>query len=333
LVYLSRMTDAPFSTYVRALARGPGRARHLTREEAADAMARMLAGGEAAEAVGALLMLMRYRGENGEEVAGFVDAMRARLTGWRGLAPGLDWPSYAAGRSRGAPWFLLSALLIGRTGTPVLMHGFNSHMTHPLRTDAAVAALGLPLCRSPDAAKAALGAAGFAYVPLDALNADLLRLLQLRRVFGLRSPVNTCLKALNPGGAPASVQGVFHPAYRDLQQDAAAILGLPRLVALKGGGGEAERNPAKAQELFRVTNGAAHEEVAPPLIDAGHRRHSDTAPDAAHFLAVWRGEAADAYAEATVIGTAAIGLLAAGAPDLAGAERDAARLWRERTPA
>jgi anthranilate phosphoribosyltransferase len=315
---------------VRALARGPGRARHLTRDEAADAMARTLAGGEAAEAVGALLMLMRYRGEDGAEVAGFVDAMRARLEEWRDLAPGLDWPSYAAGRSRGAPWFLLSALLLGRAGIPVLMHGFNSHLTHPLRTDVAVEALGLPVCETPGAAAAELARIGFAYVSLEALDAAALRMLQLRQVFGLRSPVNTCLKALNPGGAPASVQGVFHPSYRDLQQDAAALMGLPRLVALKGGGGEAERNPAKPVELFRVVDGSAFEETAPVLIDAGHRRHSDTPLDSQHFLGVWRGDVEDEYAAATVIGTAAIGLLAARGGTLAEAEGAAARLWRER---
>ena len=54
-------------------------------------------------------------------------------------------------------------------------------------------------------------------------------------------------------------------------------------------------------------------------------------PDPRTFAALWRGEARDAYGEATVIGTAALALLAAGAaPDLAAAQSRAQDLWSER---
>ena len=97
------------ATHVRTLGRGPGRSRSLTREEAAEAMALML-DGAAPEAVGALLMLLRMKGETADEIAGFAEAAQAAL---REVGPvDLDWPSYAAGRTRGAPWFLLSAQLV-----------------------------------------------------------------------------------------------------------------------------------------------------------------------------------------------------------------------------
>ncbi|MCV6597951.1 MAG: glycosyl transferase family 3, partial [Mangrovicoccus sp.] len=113
--------------YVRAMGRGPSRARSLERAEAEDAMTQILNGSAAPEAVGALFMLMRYRGESAEELAGFVSAMRARLKDWSGLNPSLDWPSYAAGKSRGLPLFLLSAKLVAQAGARVVLHGWNSH--------------------------------------------------------------------------------------------------------------------------------------------------------------------------------------------------------------
>lgn len=328
-------TVPAFDQLVRALGRGPSRSRHLTRAEAESAMARMLSGEAAPEAVGAMLMLMRYRGENAEEIAGFADAMRARAAGWRALAPvmagGLDWGSYAAGRTRGAPWFLLAALLVARAGVPVFLHGFNSHMSHPLHTAAAAEALGLPIVDSPEAARAALETRGIAYAPLAAIDPEILRLLNLRAVFGLRSPVNTTLKLFNPAGAPAAVQGVFHPSYRALQQEAASLLGLRALIAVKGAGGEAERTPAKAQELYRLSDGRIFEETAPPMLDVAPRRHGEAPPSVESFLALWRGAERDAYAEAAAIGTAALGLLAAGrAADLAEAETLARGLWEDR---
>jgi len=89
------MTLAP---YVRIVARGKGRARAMTMAESREAMTLILNGDAAPEAVGALLMVMRLRGETAEEIAGFTAALRAHVIGTLPSAD-LDWPSYAAGRS------------------------------------------------------------------------------------------------------------------------------------------------------------------------------------------------------------------------------------------
>lgn len=219
------MTGDALAPFVRAMGRGPSRGRGLTQDEARAAMAAILAGEAAPEAVGALLMLMRYRGENAGEIAGFVEAMRARLGAWRGVGAGVDWPSYAAGRSRGLPLFLCAAKLVAASGRPVLIHGWNAHQEHPVTTEAGAAALDIPIVKTPDEARAALARGGIAYAPLAALDEGALRILRLREVLGLRSPINTALRALNPAGAPVSVQGVFHPSYRALQADFGAASG------------------------------------------------------------------------------------------------------------
>src|SRR5215213_11498909 len=121
--------EHPFAGYVRTLGRGPGRSRALTREEAREALRMVLRGETDPHQVGAFLMLLRYRGEDPEEVAGLVEA--AREAAGAGPVPAgtvpvdLDWPSYGAGRTRGAPWFLLAALALARSGISVLMHGSN----------------------------------------------------------------------------------------------------------------------------------------------------------------------------------------------------------------
>ena len=102
-----------FAEYVRILGRGPGRSRALTRGEARDALAQILGGAADPYQVGAFLMLLRYRGEDPEEIAGLVEGARSHgLDGLPAVKPAidLDWPSYGAGRTRPAPWFLLAAL-------------------------------------------------------------------------------------------------------------------------------------------------------------------------------------------------------------------------------
>ncbi len=328
------MTDrSALSHLVRILGRGPGRSRNLERHEAARAMRLMLEGDAAPEAVGALLMLMRYRGENPDEIAGFADGARAGLGAWRDVGAAVDWPSYAAGKSRGLPLFLLSARLVAQAGLPVLMHGWNSasHMRPGADLRAALPAMEVPVVQTPAGAAQALRTGGIAYAALEAMSPDLHRLLRLRDVLGLRSAVNTTLRVLNPSGAATSVQGVFHPPYRPLQVSAALLLGQPRQMALKGGGGEFERNPAKTVILEGAARGDRYEMDAPPIVEEARRLSGDEAPDPALLPALWSGARRDAFSEAVVIATAAAALLAAGeAPGLPEAEDAAARLWRDR---
>ena len=223
--------------YVGIVARGPGRSRSLTQDEALEAMILILNGEAAPEAVGALLMVLRLRHETAEEIAGFAQAARASLGAWQDVEADIDWPSYAAGRSRGLPYFLLAAILLAGNGVRVMMHGYNSHMRDEGGTVAALNALGLACATTPAVARADINRGGFSYVPLEALSPRLLELLKLREVLGLRSCINTVLRALNPIGANASMVGVFHPPYLGLQVDAARLMGHSAWSCLYGGGG------------------------------------------------------------------------------------------------
>jgi anthranilate phosphoribosyltransferase len=291
-----------FATYVATLGRGPGRSRALTRTEAADATRLLLAREVDPIQVGAFLMLLRYRGEDAEEICGLVDAARETMR-WPGLAVALDWPSYGAGRSRGAPWFLLAALALGQAGFPVLMHGTND-FSGGMTVAQALPLLGLAPATHAGTAARDLSAHGFAYVPVAVLNPIFAELLGLRRLLGLRSPMNTVARLLNPGDAAAGVDGVFHPPYIETHLAAAERMGRQRLLVLKGGGGEAERNPAKPVTAHIWDASAGRSEVALPALAAGA---SASEPD---ICAVWRGQAQDPAIEARIIATIALGLLA-----------------------
>jgi anthranilate phosphoribosyltransferase len=311
---------ARFAPYVATLGRGPGRSRALTREEAADAMGMLLAGTPDPMQVGAFLMLLRYRGEDAGEIAGLVEAARGACA-LPDTGVDLDWPSYGAGRTRGAPWFLLAALALARSGVRVLMHGSNefaSGMTVPQ----ALVALGLAPAESAAAARVALARYGFAYLPVQTLCPPLAGLLGLRRLFGLRSPINTVARLLDPAGAAAAVDGVFHPPYIETHLACAQLLDRPRLLVLKGGGGEAERNPLRPVAAHLYVRGEGRSVVAlSALTDAAESREDEPPIDA-----VWRGDIASPGIEARIVGTIALGLLALGR----GGDEAAAAIWRAR---
>jgi len=310
---------ARFATYVATLGRGPGRSRALTRAEAADAMRLLLAGAADPIQIGAFLMLLRYRGEDPEEIFGLVGAAREVMC-WPGLTVALDWPSYGSGRSRGAPWFLLAAMALGQAGFPVLMHGTNE-FSGGMSVAQALPLLGLASARDAAGATRDLVAHGFAYVPVVALNPVFAELLGLRRLLGLRSPLNTVARLLNPADAAAGVDGVFHPPYIETHLAAAELLGRARLLVLKGGGGEAERNPAKPVTAHLWDARAGRGVVALPAMAAPAAGAPE--PDIA---ALWRGEVVDAAVEARVVATIELGLLALGQ----GGDVEAQIVWQSR---
>jgi anthranilate phosphoribosyltransferase len=230
-------------------------------------------------------MLLRYRGEDAAQIAGMVEAVQATLPPVPSVD--LDWPSYGAGRTRGLPWFLLSALALARSEVRVVMHGSNAFGAAP-SVGEGLAALGLAPCRGMDDAAAVMTRSGFAYLPVEVLSRPLERLLGLRCLFGLRSPVNTVARLLDPARAPAGADGVFHPPYLDVHLGTAELLGRPRLLVLKGGGGEAERVPTKPGVAYLWSRADGRAEIALPA----HPFAADP-PDRspALFAAVWRGEA------------------------------------------
>jgi anthranilate phosphoribosyltransferase len=314
-----------FAPFVAALGRGPGKSRALTRDEARTAFGMVLAGGADPHQVGAFLMLLRYRGEDAAQIAGMVEAVQATIP--PAPAAGLDWPSYGAGRTRFLPWFLLAALALARSGVRLLMHGSNAFGAAPGVVDG-LAVLGLAPSRDMADAAGALDRSGFAYLPVAALSPALERLLALRRLFGLRSPVNTVARLLDPARAPAGVDGVFHPAYIDVHLGAAELLGRPRLLVLKGGGGEAERVPAKPGIAYLWSSTAGRAEIALP----GEALVPDAGEPSLHVLAsVWRGDAAPPTAIATVRATIAMALLALGRAGDVDTEADA--IWAGRLAA
>jgi anthranilate phosphoribosyltransferase len=284
--------------------------------------------------VGAFLMLLRFRGEDPAEIAGIVEAARDSIgAAWSGPRVELDWPSYGAGRTRGAPWFLLSAWALARAGATVLMHGSNEYSAG-ISVEEGLKALGLQPAAGRDDAAAVLRRDGFAYLPLEALSPPMADLLRMRRLFGLRSPVNTAARLLDPGDAAAGVDGVFHPPYLAVHLGVAELLARPRLFVLKGGGGEAERVPLKFATgwLWDKAQGQSSEIELPARQGLASLTPPTDTP--ALLASVWRGEAAPATAIATITATIALGLLALGwATSAEAADHDAERIWRDRLPA
>ncbi|MGO9007498.1 MAG: glycosyl transferase family protein [Beijerinckiaceae bacterium] len=320
----------PFARFVRTLGRGKTLSRSLTIDEAEEAMRMILAGEVLPEQIGAFLMLLRVKEESGEEIAGFVRAVRAAMKKPSFAPPvDLDWSSYA-GKRRQLPWFILATQILARNGWRVVMHGAEGHTAGRVYTREALTRLGLPVARSIAEAAAQAAKCNFAYLPLENMSPKLAEMMELRPILGLRSSVHTLARLINPFDAPSSIQAVFHPGYMKIHCDAALLLGQHRMSVFRGEGGEVERRPNKPCEVSTVQEGVIGEERWPALME-DPRQTQDESMDLDRLDALWRGEIHDDYAEAAIAGTLAIALKTMRVDqDIERAQAHAEFLWRQR---
>ena len=231
------------SHYIKVIGRGKDGAKSISREQATDLFGQVLDGAVTDLEIGAFCLAMRIKGETPDEMAGFLDATHARLhkVPTQGRTA-VVLPSYNGARKLPVLTPLL-ALLLAREGLPVVVHGMATESTR-VSAQNVLAALDLPA----QAAIESIAPGTVQFVPTGLLCPGLQRLLDVRRVVGLRNPAHSLVKLMNPCDSPAVVVGSYtHPEYA-LSMAATLRLVQATALLLRGTEGEpvadARRTPA-----------------------------------------------------------------------------------------
>lgn len=321
---LETPAEHPFAQFVRILGKGKRGARNLTREEAREAMGMLLEDKVEDTQLGAFLMLLRHKEESAEEMAGFTEAVRERLTA-PAIQVDIDWPTYA-GKKRHLPWYLLAAKCLAQNGVRIFMHGGGAHTAGRLYSEQLLDALAIPLCRNWQSVNEALDTGNLAFMPLQDWAPHLQRMIDLRNTLGLRSPIHSLARILNPLGARCGLQSIFHPGYQSVHREASSLLG-DNSIVIKGDGGEVEINPDTLSHLYGTTAGVGWDEEWPALSAQRHVKPASLQPE--HLLALWRGEVEDSYPQLALLSTMALALRGLGTPREQAFEQ-AQRFWDNR---
>ena len=233
--------------YIKEIGRGRDGARSLSREQAGDLLGQVLDGTVTDLEIGAFCLAMRIKGETALEMAGFLDATEARLhkIPCHGRSA-VVLPSYNGARKLPVLTPLL-ALLLAREGLSVVVHGLSTESTRVGAQDVLLA-LGLPA----QTAIEELAQNAVQFVPTGLLCPGLARLLEVRRVVGLRNPAHSLVKLMNPCDAPALLVGSYtHPEYAEAMT-ATLRLVQARALLLRGTEGEPVADPRRtpAMDVF-----------------------------------------------------------------------------------
>ena len=297
-----------FSEYIKLTGRGEKGRRALTQSEAYDALSSYLNGDAELLQLAVLLMLQRVRCETPEEAAGYIQALRDKIDPqWATVNADLDWPCFA-GKKRQPPWLILAAKVLAQHGKRIVLHGYNAVDAIKYQVETACPSLGINIAYSPEEAKQYLDAHNICYLPLESYCSELIPLLNLREKVGLRTPLNTVARSLNPTQAAYAIHGVFHKSYEKLHAQAALLTNEASMIAFKGEGGESEINPRVSTDICGVQNIEGEltyiEQEWPTYLNEASGAHTEVSAE--YLQKVWQGDIQDSYGDAAVISTIAV---------------------------
>lgn len=246
---------------IKTVGRGSAGARPLDRAGATALFGAMLEGEVPELELGAIVLCYRIKGETTDELAGFLDAIHARITRIAAprARPTIVIPTYNGARH--LPNLVpLLALLLRDAGFAVLVHGVSNDPKRVM-TGSILAALDVPPARDPADAAARLAADGIAYIPIEALAPGFARILDLRWRLGVRGSAHTLAKMLQPVRGPAlQLVSVTHPEYFATMRDYYAAHPAS-VMLLRGTEGEAVAHSRRPQAIEWLHEGAVERVV------------------------------------------------------------------------
>lgn len=238
------------SHYIKEIGRGKDGARPLSREQASDLLGQVLDGAVTDLEVGAFCLAMRIKGETPQEMAGFLDAVRSRMNLIPdGGTPVVVLPSYNGARKLPLLTPLL-ALLLAREGVAVLIHGTPTENSRVFVSEV-LAALQIYARAAPEA----IASGEVAFVPTEVLCPALKRLLDVRRVVGLRNPAHSLVKLMNPcTGKALIVSSYTHPEYAVSMAQTFELIHTQAML-LRGTEGEVVADARRTPQIEAFING------------------------------------------------------------------------------
>lgn len=235
---------------IRTVGRGERGRKPLTFEQAEQVMEAYLSGEVGDDQMAMLLMLIRVQNETNAEIAGFVKAFQSRMPE---IGADIDWPCYAGKRaSAGKPWHIRAAKILADNGHKVLLHGYHEPMSEREHAEQYLTACQIPLATHAEHAQKLLQTDSIAYLPLRAFAPQAEVMLNWKKRYGLRTPINTVVRALNPGGGKVGLRGSFHPGFQQLHAEVEHHIDKTAhaVISFKGQSGESEYNPKVSQTVW-----------------------------------------------------------------------------------
>ncbi len=298
--------------------------RDLSRELARGTMAAIMAGEATPAQIGALLAVLRLKGETPDEIAGFAEAIRGNVLAVRPLRK--DLVDVVGTGGDGQQTLNIStgaALLAAAAGAGVAKHG-NRAVSSASGSADVLEALGFSLEAPPERIARSIDELGFGFMFAPTHHPGFRHAAPVRRELATRTVFNVLGPLTNPAGARAQIVGVYSPSLVRTIAEVLVRLGASRAFVVHGAFGVDELSPAGPNLVCEVIDGRVHEreidpvELGVPRCAPEELRGGSPVENAAALRAIFAGEEIGARRDAVLLNTAGALAAAGHADDLRG---------------
>jgi anthranilate phosphoribosyltransferase len=247
----------------------------LSREEAREVMAEVLAGKCTDAQIAGLLVALHMKGESVEEIVGFAESIRAAATPLKlqgnsavdvsGTERDALVDTCGTGGDTSGTFNIstATAFVVAGAGVRVAKHG-NRSISSKCGSADVMEALGVNIGLAPERIAACLKEIGIAFLFAPAMHAATKHVQTARRELKIRTIFNLLGPLTNPAGASAQVVGVYSIDLVEKLAEALSMLGLRRAMVAHGLDGLDEITISGPTRIAEVHDGEVHtSEITP----------------------------------------------------------------------
>lgn len=206
----------------------------LTEQQAEAVMGEIMDGAATSAQIAAYLMGLRMKGETVEEIAGSVQAMRARATKIRVRdSQVLDTCGTGGDRAHTFNISTTAAFVVAGAGLTVAKHGNRSVSSKSGSADV-LAALGVAIDLPPDRVADCVNEVGIGFLFAPLYHSAMKHCAQPRQELGIRTMLNILGPLTNPAGARIQVVGVFDAGLTEVLAKVLLHLGTQHCFVVHG---------------------------------------------------------------------------------------------------
>lgn len=238
--------------------------RDLSRAEAREVMAEIMAGEATQAQIAGFLVALRAKGETADEIAGCAEAMREHVLPVRPTRRDVvDVVGTGGDARRTLNISTAAAIVAAAAGAGVAKHG-NRAVSSASGSADVLEALGFTLEQEPERIGESIDRLGFGFMFAPSHHPAMRHAAPVRRELGTRTIFNVLGPLTNPAGARAGVFGVYSAGLTRVIADALAQLDTRRAFVVHGFGGIDELSPCGPNQVCEVENGVVRDRVIDP---------------------------------------------------------------------
>jgi anthranilate phosphoribosyltransferase len=181
---------------------------NLTQEESREVMFKIMSGEFDDAQIAGFLIALRAKGENYEEIAGFAQAMRDKMTPIETVDDAIDMCGTGGDALGTFNISTAASFVVAGAGVPVAKHG-NRSMTSKSGSADVLTALGVDITMPPDKVSECIQNIGIGFMFAPSLHPAMKYAMGARKALGIRTVFNILGPLCNPAGVNRQLIGIF----------------------------------------------------------------------------------------------------------------------------